>query len=369
MESISHGNTSVRLWTRSGRVTDSNKRTSVVSSGSGENLNVSSITKHDIWIREEDGTEVPIQVAGADIPLRIGQRISVVAAALDGEEDGHAVALVNHSSGQWSRTLSEENVRSLFRVTTHWAVGWVVLAVSFLVLGIGSSAPETSSVHLLSVASPLCGIAYLVYNLRLYFKSGERLYYCFGEVAKKLAQEKYSAVAEGIANPMKGGLASSDMTVLSRKALSGAMVLAATFALLSAIFEIKSISELQTEAALNVLAYYMVFFPMTWAVLSMLGGIRRFLPSQFRSARFNQNQATPRPVTFARTAIGLPIGIALVIGYAPSIWSVLPYAVTYEMYSSGFFMSEVILANAPQFVLAWVVVSALFYGYRRWREY
>ena len=100
MKPISHGNTSVRLWTRSGKVTDSSKRTSVVSSGSGENLNVSSITKHDIWIREEDGTEVPIQVAGADIPLRVGQRVSVIAAALDGEEDGHAVALVNHNSSQ-----------------------------------------------------------------------------------------------------------------------------------------------------------------------------------------------------------------------------------------------------------------------------
>lgn len=278
MDSISHGNTSVRLWTRSGKVVDTSKHTSVVSSGSGENLSVSSITKQDIWIREENGTEVPIQIAGVDIPLRVGQRVSVIGAALDGEEDGYAVALVNHSSGQWSRALSEESVRSRFRVTTHWAVGWVILAVSFIFFGIWSSTtPETSTVHSLAVASPLGGIAYLVYNLRLYFKSGERLYRCFGDVADNLAQEEYDTVVGGKAQPVKDGLESSDMTVLSRKALFGSMILALPIAFAATISGVGDISEIRTEAGVLLFSFFLLFFPPVWALLSILGGIRKWI--------------------------------------------------------------------------------------------
>jgi len=215
----------------------------------------------------------------------------------------------------------------------------------------------------------MCGIAYLVYNLRLYLKSGERLYNCFGEVAEKLAQEEYNAVIEGAANPVKAGLTSTDMTVLSRKALFGAMIIAAPLALFIFFTEVDNISGLQMEASLKVFAYYMVFFPLTWAALSIMGGIKRLLSPRIRSARSDQNQAKPHPISFARTAIGLPIGIALVIGYAPPIWSILPHITKYEMYSSGFFLSQVVLVNAPQFLVTWVVVSGFFYGYRRWRKH
>jgi len=337
MDPISHGNTSVRFWTRSGRVIDSSKRTSVVSSGGGENLSVSSVTKHDIWLQEEDGTEVSIQISGYDIPIRVGQRVSVLAAALAGEEDGHAVALINHASRKWERILSEEQVRTLFRVETHWTVGWIVCAVSFLILGIGSTAPETSPVQKLAIASPACGIAYLVYNLRRYLKSGERLYRCLGEVAGGLSREGYEATVEGNANPVKAGLASSDMMVLSRKALFGGMLFAAPIALLATISDVGNISDLQAGSFALPFAYFLLFFPLMWAVLSMLGGVRRWiLPNQSvkaeteeraggsggrkgNSSRSAEQNWTWRPVTIF-LLVGLltvPIAAITVVGNPP----------------------------------------------------
>jgi len=207
-----------------------------------------------------------------------------------------------------------------------------------------------------------------VYNLRRYFKSGERLYHCLGEVAENLAQEEYDAVVEGNADPFRDGLASSDMTVLSKKALFGAMVLAVPIALLIAISEAGDISEVQTEAALNVLAYVMMFFPLAWAVLSILGGIKKWLLSQRQNARIDHSQANPRPVTFAGTAIGLPIGIALVVGYGPSIWSISSQAIDVGLSLFEVPVGQIIMVDAPRFIVAWIVATSLIYGYRRWRK-
>lgn len=328
MDSISHGRTSVRLWTRSGKVIDSSKRTSVVSSGSRENLEVSSITKHDFWIREDDGSEVPIQTVGVDIPLRVGQRISVVAAAPDGEENGHAVALANHSSKQWYQTLSEEQVRSLFRVTTHPAVAWVVVALSILVFGANATAPdaETTITGRLAIGQLPTAVAYLVYNLRKYFKSGERLYHCFGEVAENIVREGYDAAATGKAKPVKAGLASSSMLVLSKKALFGAMLLAVPVSFLATLSDVGNISDFHARTVALPLAYFLLFFPLIWAGLSVVGGVRRWiLPSRpvkaktkgyagsSSGSRSPEQNWTWRPVTICTVAGLLTVPLITII--------------------------------------------------------
>jgi hypothetical protein len=116
-----------------------------------------------------------------------------------------------------------------------------------------------------------------VYNLRLYFKSGERLYRCFGDVADNLAQEEYDTVVRGKAQPVKDGLESSGMTVLSRKALFGSMILALPIAVAATISDIGDISEIRMKAVVLLFSFFLLFFPPVWALLSTIGGVRKLI--------------------------------------------------------------------------------------------
>ena len=59
-----------------------------------------SITNHQFWIRTEDGEEQPIHLRGVDIPLRVGQKITLISASRKGAKDGWISILVNHSAGR-----------------------------------------------------------------------------------------------------------------------------------------------------------------------------------------------------------------------------------------------------------------------------
>ena len=58
------------------------------------------VTRSEIWIRDEAGQERPLQLAGLDIPVREGHRIAVVWAVPDGKDSGEIVLICNQTSGQ-----------------------------------------------------------------------------------------------------------------------------------------------------------------------------------------------------------------------------------------------------------------------------
>lgn len=64
-------------------------------------------TNQDIWIRDDQDNEVPIQLSGADIPLREGQRISMILAGYANSDSVYNVALVNHSVGRHWYLISD----------------------------------------------------------------------------------------------------------------------------------------------------------------------------------------------------------------------------------------------------------------------
>lgn len=64
-------------------------------------IHAHSLTCQNFWLRLADGREKPVQIKGADIPLRAGQRVTVIYARLKGQETGYCGALVNHTVGQY----------------------------------------------------------------------------------------------------------------------------------------------------------------------------------------------------------------------------------------------------------------------------
>lgn len=131
MKLFSHRGKHVEFWTITGEVLGSDKysETHVTSSGGGGHVSgyvgpnggtvsgrvdtpmVSSrsVTNHDFWIKTDNGQEKDIQLRGVDIPLRVGQKITLVSAGLKGRNKRWYAMLVNHNAGKrWIINRPEE---------------------------------------------------------------------------------------------------------------------------------------------------------------------------------------------------------------------------------------------------------------------
>jgi hypothetical protein len=136
MQTITIGGLSVKQEIITGTVLSSDKhsQTHITGHGGGGSIGTSggyvapatitsqSLEKHEFWIRTEDGRERAFVFLGADIPLRLGQSVSVICVAT---EEGLAsqkgkwlsVALVNHSAGTSTRIFNNEAVANTLGLT------------------------------------------------------------------------------------------------------------------------------------------------------------------------------------------------------------------------------------------------------------
>mgnify|MGYP000277111991 CR=1 FL=1 len=114
MENFKHRNKEIEFWSVTGEVLDQNKysETHVSSSGGGgyvgkhgghvsaPSVHSTTVTNHEFWIKKEDGSEKSVQLAGHDIPLRGGQKITLISAGIKGKDSGYFSVLVNHNANQ-----------------------------------------------------------------------------------------------------------------------------------------------------------------------------------------------------------------------------------------------------------------------------
>lgn len=63
------------------------------------------VTNHEFWLSLENGEERSIKLSGTDIPLREGQKVTMVSARKPGENSGEWTLLVNHSAGRYWNVL------------------------------------------------------------------------------------------------------------------------------------------------------------------------------------------------------------------------------------------------------------------------
>jgi len=115
MQDLILRNKTIKFWKVTGEVIGNQKysETHVSSSGGGgfvsnsggyveaPSVNSTTILNQDFWIRTEDGQEIPIQLKDSDIPLRIGQKISVIYSRREESDSGWASTLVNHSANRY----------------------------------------------------------------------------------------------------------------------------------------------------------------------------------------------------------------------------------------------------------------------------
>lgn len=113
MESFKHRGKEVEFWRTTGEVLSQNKysETHVSQSGGGvgyvgkyggyvsaPKIHSTTVTNHEFWIKQEDGSEKSFKLSGHDIPIREGQRISIITAGLKGSDSNYHSILVNHDT-------------------------------------------------------------------------------------------------------------------------------------------------------------------------------------------------------------------------------------------------------------------------------
>ena len=172
LKGIRFGFTKLKFTEVTGTVLDSSKWSETHVSGGGgggyisegtgrmQGIDISSSTstQHDIWIKEDStGRERPLQLSGVDVPLRQGQRITVVFVA--SAKGSTAAILANHSAGSFwklcgGKSIHREFIRSagveLFMRLVVAAVILGFLFIPFLLSGgRGGGADAAGAINLL----------------------------------------------------------------------------------------------------------------------------------------------------------------------------------------------------------------------------
>lgn len=157
LEDFQAGNTTLKFSVATGIVMDNKKwsETHVSGGGGGRGTVIAgqvnmprveitsrTSTQQEFWIREDGtGQELPFRLSGADVPLRSGQRISVVSvsAMRSGEAVGQGrsinVLLVNHDAGHLSKLMRSEAIMYSFVLNSTVFAYLGVTAVAAALVG------------------------------------------------------------------------------------------------------------------------------------------------------------------------------------------------------------------------------------------
>ena len=130
-------------------------------------ISSSTTTRHDIWIKDEEtGKDRPIQLSGVDMPLRTGQRITMISVGeeRDGKEpEGWWYAtVVNHDAGRcWDVAKGEVFVnRRGFGGVARLYRWWFFALVPLVIGGCSIVIASTDSIAVAFLAVAVLGVSF-----------------------------------------------------------------------------------------------------------------------------------------------------------------------------------------------------------------
>lgn len=141
MDDLNYGSAQIKFWQVHGEVLDTDRysETHVQARGGGyaypSSVNVSQTNHQDFWIRDDDGRERAIQLEDTSIPLRPGQRITLINAQRQGCERSWMCSLVNHATDQVHEITSPKVLQHRFRMVRITGISLILaLIVAALVV-------------------------------------------------------------------------------------------------------------------------------------------------------------------------------------------------------------------------------------------
>jgi len=113
----------------------------------GPEIHSKAITCHEFWLASENGNEEYVQIRGADIPLREGQKVSLIYLREKGKPDSHHALMINHNANKYWYTkglpadylfyLSQDKI--LWRGIIYYVLAAIVTCTFFGRDGFGIS--------------------------------------------------------------------------------------------------------------------------------------------------------------------------------------------------------------------------------------
>ncbi len=141
MDNFKYKDRNVQINYFTGEVINTSKHseTYVTSSGGGgyvgpdgghvnaPQISSSTVTCHEFWIRQDDGRERSVSLRGYDIPLRAGQRVTMVMASDARADHGHYTTLVNHTADRHWNLMSGADLNQKLSLTPFQLMTLVLL--------------------------------------------------------------------------------------------------------------------------------------------------------------------------------------------------------------------------------------------------
>ncbi|MBM0212917.1 MULTISPECIES: hypothetical protein [Pseudomonas syringae group] len=197
MQDFTHGDKTIEFTSLVGEVIGSEKlsETHVSSSGGGgyvgregghvraAQISSTSVINHEFWVRDDTGIEHDVKLKGQDIPLRTGQRITLIKVKhKNGSGKGWYSIIVNHSAAKhWFLNSAPALNQLLGLQSLHFKVMMIGIAV-IAILGYLTGA---------YMFAFLAGVGYLVYRYTVDFKCYKKMETRLNLHLEQLAQQAY----------------------------------------------------------------------------------------------------------------------------------------------------------------------------------
>ncbi len=78
-----------------------------------------SYINHEIWLTTDTGKETSVKLHDGDIPLREGQRVTIICLDNKGISNTIPSVIINHNNGQWYKTMSDARACVALRLCNY----------------------------------------------------------------------------------------------------------------------------------------------------------------------------------------------------------------------------------------------------------
>lgn len=95
-------------------------------------------TLQEVWLETDDGREISLQISDTLVPLRKGQRVSVVSASVAHSDSEVPALLVNHNAKTSSRIRPVSDLAATLGVAKEPGVTVMLILAVPLVIGLGA---------------------------------------------------------------------------------------------------------------------------------------------------------------------------------------------------------------------------------------
>lgn len=166
--------------------------------GPRTNVTSSTTTEQEIWIRRDGGEETVVKLFDVEVPVREGQKVTVIGARRPGAKDGFWLNFVNHSANRHWRLNTNSEASGQGRLGAEPLLRWYDWVIAILLGRLVAVPYVTQLLRHLAPSSALeltIGLPFLYLAIRRLWRAHRRnrIFAALDAWVERGAQTTYSA--------------------------------------------------------------------------------------------------------------------------------------------------------------------------------